>query len=317
MNSLITELGKKLAEQWMSLLVLPGALFLAVAVAARALGHTHALSPDHLEDQITTWAGTAYVATISGQIILLAAVLAGSAAVGLIAQMLGSLFEKSVLAADWWTWPTPLRAMADRLTAHRQRRWNMATATWHRHREEAARALTRGKRLDPAKRRMARASMLRIAAEYPDRPTWCGDRVHAVAVRMDRDHHMDLAVVIPHLWLVLPEEIRAEIATARQGIVRATTLTAWSIPYATLTAWWWPAVLIAAGISVTGWWRTRTAVDLYATLLEATTRIHTRNLVDSLGLEPPTSLTPDIGDALTRSLTPGLPSPSTFTESED
>ncbi|MFJ9554143.1 hypothetical protein ACIRPH_10020 [Nocardiopsis sp. NPDC101807] len=317
MNSLLTELGKKLVDQWMSLLVLPGALYLAVAVAGRSVGHAHALSLGRLTDQITDWAGSASVSTISGQVILLAAVLAGSASVGLTAQILGSMIEKSSLAADWWTWPAPLRATAHRLTAYRQRRWRTAAAAWHRHREKAARSLTMGQRLDPTERRAAKAAMLRIAAEYPDRPTWCGDRVHAVAVRMDRDHHVDLAVVMPHLWLVLPEEVRAEITAARQALTRATTLTAWAILYGALTIWWWPAALIATGIVMTGWWRIRASVNVYATLLEATTRIHSRNLAEHLGLDPPPSLTPETGDTLTRLLTPGVPSPSTFNEVRD
>ncbi|WP_326770755.1 hypothetical protein OG978_44460 (plasmid) [Streptomyces sp. NBC_01591] len=41
MGGLLSELGKKLAERWFSLLVLPGALYLAVLAVAQTLGHTH------------------------------------------------------------------------------------------------------------------------------------------------------------------------------------------------------------------------------------------------------------------------------------
>ncbi|MFF3877863.1 hypothetical protein [Streptomyces sp. NPDC001978] len=37
--------------------------------------------------------------------------------------------------------------------------------------------------------------MTRIAAEEPARPAWSGDRLNAVAVRLERDHRLDLAAV--------------------------------------------------------------------------------------------------------------------------
>ncbi len=51
--------------------------------------------------------------------------------------------------------------------------------------------------------------MLRIATEAPDRPTWSGDRIHAVTVCLERDLHLDLPLVWPHLWLTLRENCRA------------------------------------------------------------------------------------------------------------
>lgn len=47
--------------------------------------------------------------------------------------------------------------------------------------------------------------MTRIAQEQPARPTWIGDRIHAVITRLDRDYHLDLATIWPHLWLAMPE----------------------------------------------------------------------------------------------------------------
>ncbi|RSN04874.1 hypothetical protein DMB42_29205 [Nonomuraea sp. WAC 01424] len=49
---MLSELGKKIAERWLSLLVLPAALFLAVGLAARTLGHAHALNLDWLTAEI-------------------------------------------------------------------------------------------------------------------------------------------------------------------------------------------------------------------------------------------------------------------------
>ncbi|MFF2644957.1 hypothetical protein ACFVUB_34595 [Streptomyces niveus] len=330
MGGFLSELGKNLAERWMSLLVLPGALYLAVAAAARTLGHAHPFDLPHLTQQITTWASHPAASTVGGQVVLLAAILAAAAATGLAAQALGSLSEWLCLAADWPAWPAPLRRLAAKQTTRRRDRWNNAARAWHRHREQDAQALAHGQRADPAPRQAAERAMTRIAPEEPSRPTWSGDRLNAVAVRLERDHHLDLATLWPHLWLVLPEETRTQITLARQNLTRAATLTAWALLYLPLTAWWWPAALITATLTLTGWARTRTATDTYALLLEATTRLHTRDLADRLGLNPtgpllvltpetgdnlgltPSGpLTPETGDALTHHLTPNPPPPRT------
>ncbi|WP_141747266.1 hypothetical protein [Streptomyces agglomeratus] len=305
---MLTELGKKLAERWLSLLVLPGALYLAVAATAYTLGHARPFDLHLLTDQITTGAKAPAVATAGGQVVLLAAVLAGAAAVGLMAQSLGSLAEQLHLAADWQTWPAVARRVAGLATKYRRRRWRTASEDWHRLRQDAATARTRGTRADPAARHAARAAMTRISPEHPDRPGWSGDRIHAAAVRLERDFHIDLAVLWPHVWLILPDTVRTEITAARQTLARATTLTAWSLLYLPLAAWWWPATAITAVLAFTSWRRTRTAADTYATLLEAATRLHARDLAEHLGLDP-CPLTQDVGDSLTRHLSPSPPPP--------
>ncbi|MER0241291.1 hypothetical protein AAHZ94_04480, partial [Streptomyces sp. HSW2009] len=162
---------------------------------------------------------------------------------------------------------------------------------------------------DPTARHAAERAMTRISMEKPDRPTWCGDRLNAVAVRLERDQHLDLATTWPHLWLILPEETRTEITAARQALTRAATLAAWAVLYLLLTAWWWPAALVATAIALTAQARTRAATHTYALLLEATTRVHAHHLAGHLGLDPTGPLTPDIGDTLTRYLTPTSPPP--------
>ncbi|KUN57213.1 hypothetical protein AQJ46_48450 [Streptomyces canus] len=307
MGSLWGELGKKLAERWLSLLVLPGALYLSVAVAARALGQSHPFAVDRVTGQVTRWADAPTVSTVGGQVVLLAAVLAGASAAGLAAQALGSLVEQLHLAADWHTWPAWGRWPADRLTTHRRERWKSAARAWRRRREEAAAARSRGLRADPATRYAAGAAMTRISLEEPDRPTWSGDRIHASAVRMQRDYNLDLAVLWPHLWLVLPETARNEITLARQALTRATTLSAWGVLYLPLVALWWPAGVIAVVLALISWRRTRSAADIYATLLEAAARLHTRDVAEHLGLALDEALDRDSGSALALRLTHSPP----------
>ncbi|WP_371551401.1 hypothetical protein OG266_38450 [Streptomyces sp. NBC_00554] len=308
MSALLSELGKKLAERWLSLLVLPGVLYLAVAVVAHTLGQGHPFSISRLTDQVTAWTHSP-AATVGGQVVLLASVLVGAAGVGLVAQALGSLTERLCLAADWNAWPSPLKRLTRWRVTYRQQRWTTAYTNWDRLRDEAASVRARGRRAEPVERHAAQDAMTRIAHEWPARPTWSGDRIHAVAVRLEREHHLDLAVIWPYLWLILPDTTRTEIAAARQALTRATTMTAWALLYIILTVWWWPAALIATVLALTGRARIRSATDSYALLLGAATHLHARDLAERLGLPPGGHLTPDTGADLTDHLRPTPPPP--------
>lgn len=309
MNKLLAELGKKLAERWLSLLVLPGALYLATLATARALGHSHAIDVPRLIEQVTAWANAPAARTVGGQAVLLAAILAGSAAIGLAAQYLGSVTERIALASGWASWPPPLRGVARTRVTRRRRQWNSAEAAYQQHRENAAEAITRGQRLDPTLRHAAYRAMTHIALEEPDRPTWVGDRVHAVTIQVERDHHLDLATVWPYLWLTIPDTVRTEITAARAALSRATTLVGWGMLYLPLARWWWPAALISAALTVAAWQRARSATDIYALLLEAATRLHAGGLARHLGLDHAGPLDPQTGDALTRLLQGERPPP--------
>ncbi|WP_329201441.1 MULTISPECIES: hypothetical protein [unclassified Streptomyces] len=302
MGGLLEELGKKLAERWVSLLVLPGALYMALATVATTLGHRHPFGLSRLTSQITEWADAPTARTAGGQVVLLAAVLTGAATVGLVAQAIGSVVETLHLASDWHTWPRPIRRLVQRITEHRHQRWIPLAEAWHRHMDEAVAG-----RVDPAARHAARVAMTRISPEPPRRPTWSGDRVHAVAVRVQRDYHLDLATLWPHLWLTAPETVRTEISDARQALSRASTLSAWSLLYLLLAVWWWPATAISAVLAIAGWHRTRVAADTYATLLEATVRLCARDLAGQLGLEPTGPLLRESGAALAHHVKPSPP----------
>ncbi|MFI6542970.1 hypothetical protein ACIBO9_06955 [Streptomyces prunicolor] len=309
----------KLAERWLTLLVLPGAFYLAAAATARTLGWTHALDLHRLTTAVTTRMKNPTATTTGGQIVLLAAVLAGAAAVGLAAQALTSVVERLAFAPDWETWPRPLRTVAGQRTRSRQRAWTTAHTTYHQLRTAAeARATDRTQPpqtedqliLARGERHAAYRRWTRVGLEKPDRPTWSGDRLHAVTVRMDRDLHLRLPIVWPYLWTVLPEPTRIELTTARTALTRATTLTAWALLYLPLTLWWWPALPLTTGIAVAGWRRTRTTTDTYAQLLEATTRLHLTTLATQLGITHTGAPTPALGDTLTHHLHTQPPAPN-------
>ncbi|MGW8988111.1 hypothetical protein ACWGQ9_36375 [Streptomyces parvus] len=300
MGGLLSELSKKLAERWLTLLVLPGALYLAIAAAGHTLGQSAALDVERLTHTISDAARAPQVTTIGGQVVLLAAILAGAAATGLAAQSLGSVVERAALAAGWQAWPWLFGALVERHVARRQRRWDAAQAEY-----EALQLLERAPRPAdrprPRERHRAAHRRERIAVERPERPTWSGDRIHAAAVRLDRDAHANLLIVWPHVWLVLPEEIRGEIGRARTALTRAAVLGGWALLYLALAWWWWPAVPLAATLVVISARRLRAASDTYATLLEASVRLHLADLADKLRIEEQ-SMGPLLGGAVMRRL---------------
>ncbi|GAA2439266.1 hypothetical protein [Streptomyces macrosporus] len=305
MDTFLRQLGQKLAEQWLSLLVLPGALYLAVAATARVLGHRHALDPSWLATRITEWAGSPTAAHSGGQVLLLAAVLAGAATVGLAARALGAGLEGAVLAADWRAWPFAARHWAARRTSRRRQRWIRRAQRYETACDDAAARLAAGDPPDPAPRIAAYQALLAVAPDLPDRPTWTGDRIHAAATRLQREYHLEIAVLWPHLWFVLPEHARGELTAARQELSKATVLGGWALLYAPLAWWWWPAAPLALGIALTARRRTRAAADTYAELIEALVRLHTGELTVQLGItEVVGRLTPALGEALTAELSP-------------
>jgi hypothetical protein len=311
MGGLLDELGRKLADRWLPLLLLPGAFYLAVAIAARTLGQSRPFDLPRLTMQVIDWAKTPAATTLGGQVVLLAAALAGSAAVGLGAQALGALAERLTLAAGWSTWIPPLRQLAKTRAESRQCRWDTQHATYSR-----LYWLALENEPGPAEqeqRYAAYRARTRIAPERPERPTWSGDRINAVNVRLKRDLHLDLATIWADLWLALPAAVRIEITTARQALASATALTAWAVLYALLAGWWWPASLIAFVLAVTGWRRTRTSADVYAALLEASTRLHAGDLAHHLGVDCSPRSGQQAFDGLTAALhtePPLLPQPT-------
>ncbi|MFK0288903.1 hypothetical protein ACIQU6_00250 [Streptomyces sp. NPDC090442] len=305
MGGLLGELGKKLAERWLTLLVLPGALYLAIAVAGHTLGQSAALDVGRLAHAISEAARAPQVTAVGGQALLLAAVLAGAAGAGLAAQSLGSVVERVALAAGWGSWPWPFGELAERHVARRQRRWDAARAEYEalRLRERAPRPADRPR---PRDRHRATHRCERISVERPERPTWSGDRIHAAAVRLDRDAYVNLLTVWPHLWLVLPEEIRGDIGRARAALTRAAVLSGWALLYLLLAWWWWPAAPLAATLVVISARRLRAASDTYATLLEASVRLHLSDLADKMRIEEQ-PMGPPLGRAVMRRLSSPAP----------
>ncbi len=224
MGGFLAELGKKLAERWLSLLVIPGLLYVGALAGAQLLGQLHPFDIGRITRRPDAWTTSPGVGGTSGLVLFLIITLLAAAAAGLAAQALGSLTERVWLADRWQSWPPPLRRLAESRTKSRKQRWRTATTTYQHQLDAKSAQLAHHRTAPPDAAEMdldhARRAVTRIAQEQPGRPTWIGDRIHTAITRLDRDYHLELATIWPHLWLAMPETTRTEITTARESLTR-------------------------------------------------------------------------------------------------
>ncbi|MFE6818799.1 hypothetical protein [Streptomyces sp. NPDC057677] len=124
MTTFLATLGGKLADTWVSLLVLPGLLYLSVASGASVLGHRHALDHGLLTARIDALAGDPAALAPGTVIVFGVLLLVAAAGVSRLAAALGAGVERLWLG----DWPAPLRPAARALTRRRAARWEAADA---------------------------------------------------------------------------------------------------------------------------------------------------------------------------------------------
>ncbi|MET7688228.1 hypothetical protein ABZT06_09640 [Streptomyces sp. NPDC005483] len=277
MGGFFQQLAKTLADRWISLLVLPGAFFLGAVWLSLGLGHADAWNVALLTRQAED--AMARIADLSSgaQALLVVAVLAAASGVGFVVQALAAITRRVWLGP----WPRPFAPVAAARTARRRARWHRLVE--ERRALEAAGPATRTReqqdRIDTVAHRITR-----LAMAEPGRPTWMGDRIHAVESIAYHRYGLDLAYGWSRLWLVLPDPARTELTTAQSAFAAAVATGTWAVPYLLLTVVWWPAVLVAAGIGLTGWARARSAVADLTTLTEAALDLYGRTLAAALGM---------------------------------
>ncbi|GAA2216737.1 hypothetical protein ACFY2R_15735 [Micromonospora olivasterospora] len=253
MIGLLTEVGKRVSGRWLTAVLLPGVLLVAVGAVAVALGHARPFDLDQLaataERVGRDLAASPARLVVVGSVVLVGAGLAGTAARGL-----------GWLAQRWW-----LREWF--LT-----RGLVTRSGWSRRSRAIAAA--------------RRAGVPTVAAYLPQRPTWLGDRVRLVEARVRAQYHVSAALVWPRLWLLLDEDARQPVTDARTRYGEAVALVGWSILYLALGLRWWPALLVGAGMLLTAWRRLRDTLAELAELIESAIDLRLRDLAAALGLPP-------------------------------
>jgi hypothetical protein len=248
MNTVLAELGKKLADRWMGALLLPGLLFVAAAVCGVLLGHGAALDWTYLTGELTrlgerlTTRPAATALTVTG--VLLAATASGLAVQGL-----------AVAVRRFWV-------------ARRPRRWVV------RRREKARAAWERDGRSSPER-------------YLPARITDIGDRFRLVDERVDAQYGLSAALAWPRLWLLLPDSVRPLISSAYSRYQGSTETTGWGLLTVCLGLVWWPALPVGVVMGLVGWRRGRASGAALADLVEAAVDTHQRQLAEALGVDLP------------------------------
>ncbi|MFI9150636.1 hypothetical protein [Streptomyces sp. NPDC053367] len=311
MTGFLAKLGTNLTERWLSLLVLPGLLWAAAAAAAFRLEQADPFDPRPLADWLrgiaalpaehrTTWLA---VAGIVGVLV--------SAGVGLAVGGLGSVLENLWVAQG-------TRAPLSWIVRARQRRWNAVRASaryWIAAVNDPGRTGIRHARARAAARRAQRRHLAR-PAQPPHRPTVIAERFDASANRSRTLYGLELQLVWPRLWSVLPDGLRADIAAARDAYAAAGRLAGWGLLYAALSVLWWPAVLPAAAVVAVARVRAHAAAGVLADLIDTATDLHLADLAGQLGVPTDRSAL-EIGTAVAERLVcpqhPTLPAPATGT----
>lgn len=287
MNTVLAELGRKYTERWVSMLVLPGLLFVAAVFTAAALGHS--LDLGHLTGTVERMATSA--SRQPGNLAVAVAVVPLlSAAAGLAAA------ASAKLVARLWFEPWPAAPLVNR----RVRRWEAAAREFDAVHDDTAAASAPGSqaRLDSlAAKRNA------ISLGPPERPTWMGDRLRSVSTRVWSWYRLDVEFAWPRLWLLLGDGEQESIRAARNRLDSTVTLAGWGVLYAVLAIWAWPAALIGVTLAVVAHRQSLAAVNSLAHLVEASFDLHATDLAVALGFEvAPGTLSPTVGAEVTAHL---------------
>jgi hypothetical protein len=296
-TAFLTELGSKLADKWLTLLVLPGVIYLAVLAAGAELGQRRALDFWALRPAINRVAGQPAAGSTGAIILAVVAAAAAAAAVALVASGLGRLTERAWTAAGD-RWPASL------LVGRRQARWVKADTQV----QAQAVAMARAEQLEPEgprarelRQRLNRAIARRnaIGLARPQSPTWIGDRLRAIDERVYARYGIDWAAVWPRLWLVMPDTARTELSAASDAFSASARLAAWAVLYLPIAWLWWPALLITTCLGLASWIRGRDRSVNLADLFESAIDLYARDLAKQLGLTADGPLSRAAGLAIT------------------
>jgi hypothetical protein len=295
MTAFLAKLGEKLAERWVTLLVLPGALFVGVVAVATVLGHRNALAVAELLRRVQV-VNTSLAAQPASAVLAAVGVLLAAVGAGLVARALGSMLERLwvIRSPAWLTAPLV-----------RLRGWR-----WSRAQKACSEATVReGESLAAFDRRRGAlaAARNRIALVIPSCPTWIGDRVTAADVRVYHEYGLDLTSAWPRLWLLATETARTAVQEARSAFADSAALTGWGLMYVAVgVGMWWPAVVIGLAVLVVGHGRGREAAGTFADLSESVVDLHCVDLAKALQVPlVEDRVTPQVGQVISERMRKG------------
>ncbi|MER8161128.1 hypothetical protein [Streptomyces sp. NPDC094472] len=132
---------------------------------------------------------------------------------------------------------------------------------------------------------------LRRIPGAPERqlPTWVGNTLRSAELRPYQKYGLDAVKCWPHLWLVLPAEVRDQIARARAALDSAVSALIWSAGFVVWTPWaGWAAPVAAIAAAAVYRGALRGPCAALADLLEASYDLHRTALYTALRWPLPT-----------------------------
>ena len=261
-------LGDKLAEKWLTGIVVPSALF--------GLGGLIIWIARYGSNVLETWF-THFTPILQG--IVLIVVLVGGAITGSIIQRLVPSVLR-LLEGYWTRWLVGLRQL---LVGRQGSRFTKVQSRWEELRIKEYKTPDDSE----SEERNEYAVLDQRLKHFPAQtdqlmPTDLGNILRAPERRPTVTYGLDVVVCWPHLWLVLPENVRTELAEARANLNTAVVFWLWSILFLSwtfLALWAFPVGVVAAFL--THRWIIGTA-EVYDDLLEATFDIHRVTLNQAL-----------------------------------
>jgi hypothetical protein len=284
MSKFFETLASKLAERWLTLLALPGAVFLLAIWAGLSLGqesatdvHRLVMAADATATRISDWSAGA-------QVVAVVAIAVAATGLGYLVRLAANL------TCRIWLDDLPLIQPVTRSRAATlQRRWQEAEKTWKSLQRPYDPDGLPAPPMEPEqaeRSRKALAKMARIAHTRPARATWMGNRIHSLESVLTGRYDVDLTWTWPRLWTILPDSPRSDLTEANTAFTTAAVRATWALPWLLLAPTWWPALLIACALAISGWRTARTAIDTLTTLTEAVLDTHGPALAVDLGLIP-------------------------------
>ncbi|MCP2256526.1 hypothetical protein LX15_000209 [Streptoalloteichus tenebrarius] len=293
--SLWSGLGGKVAERWATLLISPALLFWLGGLLAWVHGHgglTGARSGWQALDREWTRAFGSPTPTAQGVFVVVALlVVAGSARLA----ETSTLGVVRLLEGYWPRWARPLRAA---MLAARGFVIDRRTRAWR----DLARRRTSLTAPERARYAALNAWRSTVPPAREDRmPTRLGDVLRASESRPRHRYGLDAVVCWPHLWLVLPDQARAELAVVRARLDEGARWWLWGLLFCVWTPFTWWAVPVGLAGMVAGSRLALAAAVVYGRLVQASFDLYRGRLYEELGRERPTD--PDGERAAGRELT--------------
>ncbi|MFE0727580.1 hypothetical protein ACFW2X_04860 [Streptomyces antibioticus] len=204
------------------------------------------------------------------QAILAVAVLVGLTATGILVRRL----TLSALPLLEGYWPRCLKSLSGRLISRKQKK---AQGEAERLQELAGpvfsgaaspEQIAEFHKLD--RRRRRRPSDPRHLL-----PTRLGNILRSAESLPTDKYGLDLVVIWPRLWLLLPDATQRELTTARNAIDQTVSCCVWGLFFLLFSPWalWVIPIGLAIAVASTWWWLPNRA-EIFADLLEATIDLH-------------------------------------------